>query len=67
MGARIIVVSNRVAVPEAPRAPLAGGLAVAVKAVLKNRNGLWFGWSGKINDQPDLEVQTIEMNKIRTR
>ena len=64
MGARIIIVSNRVAVPESPRTPVAGGLAVAVKAVLKNRNGLWFGWSGKINDQPDLEVQTIEMNKI---
>jgi trehalose 6-phosphate synthase len=64
MSARIIVVSNRVAVPESPRAPVAGGLAVAVKAVLKNRNGLWFGWSGKINDQPDPEVQTIDVNKI---
>ena len=35
MSARIIVVSNRVAVPKSPRAPVAGGLAVAVKAVLK--------------------------------
>ena len=64
MGARIVIVSNRVAVPESPRAAVAGGLAVAVKAVLKNRNGLWFGWSGKTNDQPDPEVRTIEMNKI---
>ena len=29
MGVRIIIVSNRVAVPESPRAPVAGGLAVA--------------------------------------
>jgi trehalose 6-phosphate synthase len=64
MSARIIIVSNRVAVPESPRAAVAGGLAVAVKAVLKNRNGLWFGWSGKTNDQPDPDVRTIEMNKI---
>ena len=64
MGARIIVVSNRVAVPESPRAPVAGGLAVAVKAVLKNRNGLWFGWSGKTDDQPDPELRIVEMNKI---
>ena len=34
MGARLIIVSNRVAVPETPRAPLAGGMAVAVKAAL---------------------------------
>ena len=64
MGARIVIVSNRVAVPESPRAPVAGGLAVAVKAVLKNRNGLWFGWSGKVDDEPSQEPKTIEMNKI---
>ena len=64
MGARIVIVSNRVAVPESPRAPVAGGLAVAVKAVLKNRNGLWFGWSGKVDDQPSPEPKTIEVNKI---
>src|SRR5580704_6104986 len=47
---RLVVVSNRVAVPdpEGPRA--AGGLAVAVNAALKHREGLWFGWSGKIKD-----------------
>ena len=39
MGPRLIIVSNRVAVPDPPRAPLAGGMAVAVKAALKNRAG----------------------------
>jgi len=50
---RLIVVSNRVAVPdpEGPRA--AGGLAVAVNAALKHREGLWFGWSGKIKDNTE--------------
>ena len=38
MGARLIIVSNRVSVPDSPRTPLAGGMAVAVKAALKNRN-----------------------------
>ena len=47
MGSRIVIVSNRVAVPESLADSVAGGLAVAVKAALKNRNGLWFGWSGK--------------------
>ena len=46
MGARIIVVSNRVAVPESPRAPVAGGLAVAVKAVLKIVTG--YGSAGAV-------------------
>jgi trehalose 6-phosphate synthase len=64
MGARIVIVSNRVAVPETPRAPVAGGLAVAVKSVLKNRNGLWFGWSGRVDEQPASEPRTIEVNKV---
>ncbi len=64
MGARLIIVSNRVAVPEAPRAPLAGGMAVAVKAALKNRRGMWFGWSGKVSEEPIGEPQAVEVNKV---
>jgi trehalose 6-phosphate synthase len=45
MGARLIVVSNRVAVPG--DAPAAGGLAVAVEAALSKHPGMWFGWSGR--------------------
>jgi trehalose 6-phosphate synthase len=48
---RLIVVSNRVAVPDPEGPRLAGGLAVAVNAALKHREGLWFGWSGQINDK----------------
>ena len=42
---RLIVVSNRVALPRRGE-PTAGGLAVALKDVLKTNGGLWFGWSG---------------------
>ena len=42
---RLVVVSNRVALPEETRA---GGLAVALRAALAEHGGLWFGWSGRI-------------------
>jgi trehalose 6-phosphate synthase len=60
---RLVIVSNRVAAPEAGRAPTAGGLAVAVKAALKTREGLWFGWSGKIDDANPGEPRTLKVNK----
>ena len=61
---RLIIVSNRVAVPDLPRTPLAGGLAVAVRAALKDRNGVWFGWSGKISDKSAGEAHAIDVNKV---
>jgi trehalose 6-phosphate synthase len=64
MGARIVIVSNRVAVPDRSRTPVAGGLAVAVKAALKNRNGMWFGWSGAVEPNPDAAPRMIETNKV---
>jgi trehalose 6-phosphate synthase len=64
MGARLIIVSNRVAVPDPAGAPLAGGMAVAVKAALKNRSGMWFGWSGKVTEEPTGEPQVVEVNKV---
>ncbi|MEX0841440.1 MAG: alpha,alpha-trehalose-phosphate synthase (UDP-forming) [Xanthobacteraceae bacterium] len=46
--ARLVVVSNRVALPSRDGRNPAGGLAVAVRAVLKRDEGIWFGWSGDI-------------------
>jgi trehalose 6-phosphate synthase len=43
---RLVVVSNRVPIPSGADSPTAGGLAVALEAALKQRGGLWFGWSG---------------------
>ena len=42
---RLVVVSNRVALPTQTAT---GGLASAMRAALQERGGLWFGWSGKL-------------------
>ncbi len=55
MVARLIVISTRVAVPESASEASAGGLAVAVQAALSGRDGIWFGWSGRITDTPAQE------------
>ena len=60
---RLIVISNRVAVPKARGAAGAqGGLAGALQAALKRNKGLWFGWSGKEVEDPSAEpdVQTSD-------
>jgi trehalose 6-phosphate synthase len=46
---RLVVVSNRVALPKESRA---GGLAVALRAALAEEGGLWFGWSGRKRRSP---------------
>src|SRR5271163_4741839 len=58
---RLILVSNRVAVPD-PKGPCqAGGLAIAVNAALKRREGIWFGWSGRVSeDSTGLEPAVVE-------
>ena len=57
--ARLIVVSNRVAIPNAD-GNQAGGLAVAVRSLLKHRGGLWFGWSGTVSPEGDVTTRTIQ-------
>jgi trehalose 6-phosphate synthase len=63
---RLIVVSNRVAVPggDAPRQ--AGGLAVAVNAALKRREGIWFGWSGRVAEDGAATQPTVTGRQRRT-
>jgi len=67
---RLVVVSNRVAMPGESRA---GGLAVGLLAALKERGGLWFGWNGKVargesgalhtQDEGDIRFVTMDLNK----
>ena len=67
---RLVVVSNRVAIPGENRA---GGLAVALQAALGERGGLWFGWSGKavrgasgeVREQRegDIRYLTVDLNR----
>ena len=48
---RLVVISNRVAVPKARGvAGAQGGLAGALNAALKANGGIWFGWSGQETD-----------------
>jgi trehalose 6-phosphate synthase len=35
-----------------------------VKAALRNRTGVWFGWSGKIDETETAEPRTVERNHI---
>ena len=64
MGPRLVIVSNRVAVPEPGNKQMAGGLVVAVKAALRNRTGVWFGWSGKIDETETADPRVVEHNHI---
>ena len=64
MAPRLIIVSNRVAVPEPGAKQMAGGLVVAVKAALRGRTGIWFGWSGNIDETKTAEPRMIQRNNI---
>jgi len=61
--AQLVVVSNRVSVPD-EGAVRAGGLEVAVKAALKRMSGTWFGWSGRVTPRSKIETQSIVRDKI---
>jgi trehalose 6-phosphate synthase len=61
---RLIVISNRIA---DPRKPAAGGLAVALGQMLEQTGGIWFGWSGKIDDSQsaaDSELHTRRVGNV---
>ncbi|KAA2211721.1 alpha,alpha-trehalose-phosphate synthase (UDP-forming) [Teichococcus oryzae] len=60
---RVVVVSNRVAVPRRGE-PAAGGLAVALKDVLKSSGGLWFGWSGETRKDGGPETRRVRAGGI---
>ena len=63
---RLIVVSNRVPLPDEQGKAPAGGLAVALHAALSERGGIWFGWSGKhLSGRQDQELKIIDDGPIR--
>ncbi|WP_142850036.1 alpha,alpha-trehalose-phosphate synthase (UDP-forming) [Telmatospirillum sp. J64-1] len=59
---RLVVVSNRVAVPDGTTR--AGGLAVALQEALQQNGGIWFGWSGKISAQTPSAPQILEEGPV---
>ena len=60
---RLVVVSNRVPAPAAAGAQ-AGGLAVALEALMERRGGVWFGWSGNISEAPG-SVRLAESGRVK--
>jgi trehalose 6-phosphate synthase len=57
---RLVIVSNRVAVPDRTGKQVAGGLAVALREAFKGHQGLWFGWSGKVAAQATSRPRMVE-------
>ncbi len=67
--ARLIVISNRVAVPKARGAAGAqGGLASALNSALKDYGGIWFGWSGQESEDQtgNINLQRVDDVTIAT-
>lgn len=58
---RLVVVSNRVALP---RGAAPGGLASALRAALQDRGGLWFGWSGKLAAETGGDVHHVQEGNV---
>jgi len=61
---RLVVVSNRVSMPERGEKVAAGGLAVALRSALEQHGGLWFGWSGAISAEPATRIEPISHGKV---
>lgn len=60
--ARLVVVSNRVGIPDS--GARAGGLEVSIRPALRNRGGVWFGWSGKVADENPGPAKTVERDNV---
>jgi trehalose 6-phosphate synthase len=61
---RLVVVSNRVTMPERGEKVAAGGLAVALRSALEQHGGLWFGWSGATRAEPAANVEPMRHGKV---
>ncbi|KFC61649.1 Alpha,alpha-trehalose-phosphate synthase (UDP-forming) [Devosia sp. LC5] len=57
---RLIVVSNRTP----GKGPAAGGLAVALRKTLSEREGFWFGWSGRLTEHPEREARFEDIDGL---
>ncbi len=61
---QLVIVSNRVAVPEKNAKARAGGLEVAVQAALKHKTCTWFGWSGKVVPHRQITTRTVVHDRV---
>ena len=56
---RLVIVSNRVALPEKSR-QTSGGLVTGVLDALREAGGIWFGWSGEIAGTQPVQQRVTE-------
>lgn len=61
---RLVIVSNRVADLSSPTQ--SGGLAVGLADALRERGGVWFGWSGQTDAGADAAPVVETFGKVRT-
>jgi trehalose 6-phosphate synthase len=61
---RLVVVSNRVSIPNGDGEKHAGGLEVALRPALERNGGVWFGWSGKVVPAADVELHTVSHKNV---
>ena len=61
---RLVVVSNRVTIPDRHEKVMAGGLAVALREALEQRGGLWFGWSGAVSEGAPTQIRQVEHGNV---
>ena len=61
--ARLVIISNRISSPREKQAR-AGGLAVALREALKQRGGLWLGWSGEVVPNPAGTAHVISAGNV---
>ena len=62
--ARVVVVSNRVGIPNRDGGARAGGLEVVLRSFLKRKRGVWFGWSGKNVPKGEEVVREVEHSGV---
>ncbi len=60
---RLIIVSNRVAMPK-KKGAAAGGLTVGILAALKDHGGVWFGWNGKLTSSETASPEIVNRGNI---
>lgn len=61
---RLVIVSNRVTIPDRSEKVAAGGLAVALREALEKHGGLWFGWSWHVSEEKTRAVRTLQRGKV---
>jgi trehalose 6-phosphate synthase len=61
---RLVVVSNRMTPVKKRGSGAEGGLAVAVNAALRDRGGVWFGWSGQIAEQESSDADSFDVGNV---